>query len=228
MPHIQITCTHAHTHIHTCMWPMHAHTFQIEYSLVPSTTNNQIVLYCCIILQSKILIFVCFSESPTCLNILWFTKMPYSWPLSNRGVNWGGLLILRFFSSFNKKQHCAVGQIHRSGATDTEDRLWDLSVPGFWCPCRHWGATALPWCSTAVNPCDINQKPLTAPLVLCNFSLPFRQLTVSILYFHRFSSSSIPFFNKKRFKFIWILVSITKVAFYFVLLKPFFCEEKYV
>lgn len=35
----------------------------------------------------------------------------------------GGLLILGFFSSFDKKQYCAVGQIHRSGATDTEDQL---------------------------------------------------------------------------------------------------------
>ena len=91
----------------------------------------------------------------------------------------GGLLILGFFSSFDKKQYCAVGQIHRSGATDTEDQLWDLSIPRVWCPCRHSGATAVSWCLTAVNPCDIKQKPLTAPLVLCNFSLPSLQLTVS-------------------------------------------------
>lgn len=52
---------HTHTYILVCV-PMHAHTFQIEYSLVPSTTNNQIVLYCCIILQSKILMFVFLSH----------------------------------------------------------------------------------------------------------------------------------------------------------------------
>lgn len=60
----------------------------------------------------------------------------YSLSFSNMSLNCVSLIYTFFFFPVNTVYTIAVGWICEYRTMDTEGQLWDLSIPGVWCPQR--------------------------------------------------------------------------------------------